>query len=114
VGAKERRKGHVFEREVAKTLREAGFEAERILEYAEGVGWDVSARSEDPEVQLNLFVQCKRRKRIALLSEIEGGVSTEARWFWAVRQDRGQAYAVTSLEQMVELLQLAEQGLRRV
>lgn len=56
-GKANRRKGHNFEREVAKDFREIGYpDAIRQLEYQEGLGVDLK--------NTGLFrIQCKNKKR---------------------------------------------------
>lgn len=51
-GKTARRKGHNFEREVAKLLRQYYPNAKRQLEYQEGVGFDIAETGD-------LSVQCK-------------------------------------------------------
>lgn len=51
-GKTARRKGHNFEREVAKMLRAYYPDAKRQLEYQEGLGFDISGTGD-------LSVQCK-------------------------------------------------------
>jgi hypothetical protein len=106
VGAKERRKGKCFELEVRKVMHDFGFPVERNLEYREGVGWDLEC--EDPEAPANIRVQCKRRARIAFLTEVEESFGKGPdKWFkfWALRQDRGRTMAVLPLEDLLEVLQ---------
>lgn len=59
-GRTSRRKGHQFERDIVNAL---GDGAKRVLEYQEGLGYDVEYE--------RLRIQCKRGKSYAPINKIE-------------------------------------------
>jgi hypothetical protein len=65
-GLRSRRKGHNFEREIAKRLRSIFPEAKRHLEYQgqEAAGYDLDNTG-------MLRIQCKRNKQYAPITKIE-------------------------------------------
>lgn len=65
-----RTKGHSWERQIAKDLRGLDSSAKRVLEYQEGLGYDIQTR-------LPLKIQAKSQKRPNLMKamkEAEGSV----------------------------------------
>lgn len=105
MGAKERRRGIDFEREVGRILREFGFPVERILEYREGAGWDLESSS--PKAGLHIKIQCKRRKRIALFTEMEESMREDDGkcGFWVLKQDQGYPMATLPLHDFLHILE---------
>jgi HJR/Mrr/RecB family endonuclease len=64
-GRSARRKGHQFERDIAKLFREAGYyQACRQLEYQQGLGVDLANTGK-------YDIQCKRSKKAISLSAIQ-------------------------------------------
>ena len=59
-----RRKGHDWEREVAKRIRKIDPSAKRLLEYQEGKGIDI-------DTKLPFAIQCKCQKRVNFLKALE-------------------------------------------
>lgn len=53
-----RRKGHSWERDVARELRDIDPTARRLLEYQEGQGFDIHT------TRLSYLIQCKSQKRV--------------------------------------------------
>jgi hypothetical protein len=67
LGKTSRRKGHNFEREIAKLLRQYYPNAKRQLEYQEGVGFDIAETGD-------LSVQCKVGKSFKIEKALKEAV----------------------------------------
>jgi hypothetical protein len=67
LGKTSRRKGHNFEREIAKLLRQYYPNAKRQLEYQDGVGFDIAETGD-------LSVQCKVGKSFKIEKALKEAV----------------------------------------
>ncbi len=67
LGKTSRRKGHNFEREIAKLLRQYYPSAKRQLEYQDGVGFDIAETGD-------LSVQCKVGKSFKIEKALKEAV----------------------------------------
>jgi hypothetical protein len=67
LGKTSRRKGHNFEREIAKLLRQYYPNAKRQLEYQEGVGFDIAETGD-------LSIQCKVGKSFKIEKALKEAV----------------------------------------
>lgn len=73
MGARERRKGHDFERKVARDLRKIDPSARRVLEYQEGLGYDIHLE------RLPIIVQVKSAKRVGFIAALQEAVEAKER-----------------------------------
>ena len=102
-GARSRRKGHRFEREVACLFSEAlGVEARRGLQSRDG--------SEAPDVVVPgvpVWLELKRGRRPRIRGALRQAVETAPPGAWPVavtRADREEALATLRLEDLLEIL----------
>lgn len=99
-GKMSRTKGHGFEREVARMLRENGYpQARRHLEYQEGAGIDIEGAGV-------YDIQCKRGRKYASCTVLEAEIpKTEGRvQVLITRADKEIALAVMPLSHFLEIM----------
>lgn len=103
-GARSRRKGHRFEREVATAFRAAcpGFDARRGLQSRDG--------SDAPDViaPAPFWVECKRGKRTSHRAALRQAQEAAPRGSWLVavcRDDREEATVSMPLSDFLELVE---------
>lgn len=80
-GKTARRKGHNFEREVARLLKTYYPSAKRQLEYQEGVGFDISGTG-------NLSIQCKVGKSFKIEKALKEAVREDKIAMAITKRDR--------------------------
>jgi len=97
-GKSSRTKGHSYEREIAKKLREIYPNARRALEYQEGTGVDIENTGK-------LRIQCKRGKRYAPVTKIKE-VQLEGIPVLITKADREKDIACLYLEDFLEMLEV--------
>lgn len=109
MGSSERRKGIVFEREVATVLRSHGLEADRTVQNA-----GVYLRGDLTGVAGYHF-ECKRQEVLRLPTWIRQATDEcgDAVPVVVFRQNRGEAWAAIQLEQLARLLSITELRLAR-
>jgi hypothetical protein len=82
LGKTSRRKGHNFEREIAKLLRQYYPNAKRQLEYQEGVGFDIAETGD-------LSIQCKVGKSFKIEKALKEAVRPSKIPLAITKKDRG-------------------------
>ena len=100
-GRRNRQRGAEFEREVVNAARAIGLAAERVQ------GRAGAARLGDPDVVIDgdITLECKRRKSLpGYLTEWCEGVDAAV-----IREDRGKALVVMSLEKWLKWLKWARE-----
>ena len=96
-----RRKGHNWEREIAKYFRDKNIfpDCKRLLEYQQGFGFDLCGTEE-------WRFQLKRGRKHAPISKIkEVPESTETRPALITKADRDKTYVVLEWDDFIYLLQ---------
>jgi hypothetical protein len=101
MGASQRRKGHNYEREIARQLREIFPGARRGLQYQDGVGCpDVAGAGP-------FHVECKRGRLPnprAALAQAEGDAAEGMIPIAVIRDDRAEAFCVIRWDNFLDFI----------
>lgn len=102
MSAYQRRKGHDWEREVARLFREAmpGAEVRRGLQYRDG--------SECPDVTApGWHIECKRGRKPSLRLALKQAIGDAQKGLWrcaVVKDDREEPLAIMPLDDLLDLV----------
>lgn len=109
MGSTERRKGHQFEREVVRELKEKGIDARRILEFQQEQANGVDVETPD------LIIQCKNMKVMPniprVFSQFKRDDKTQV---VAFRITNKGTYMAMRLEDMLEMLSHSQEKPPRI
>jgi hypothetical protein len=105
MGASQRRKGHNYEREIARVFREIYPGARRGLQYRDG--------SEAADVEGTPFhIECKRGKAISVFAALKQAEAAASRGMVPIvvaKRDRERDVVMLSLEDFLELIRENEE-----